>query len=104
MRRSALALVGRFAEDLVNGGDEEEWQARWAPPGGRIRYVAAAGLDHRRAGDDARLRSLARAAYHRGRAARRFGELERRRAVALAELRVLAGCLCTRPRTAASTA
>jgi Glycosyl transferase family 2 len=39
---------------------------------GRIRYVAAAALDHRRCPRDARLRALARAAYHRGRAARRF--------------------------------
>src|SRR3954471_16353927 len=46
VRRSALAVVGRFAEDLVNGGDEEDWQARWAARGGRIRYVAAAGVAH----------------------------------------------------------
>ena len=38
----------------------------------RVLYVAGAALDHRRAGDDARLRSLARAAYARGRASRRF--------------------------------
>ena len=39
--------------------------------GGRVAYVAAAGLEHRRQGDDARLRSLARSEYGRGRAARR---------------------------------
>ena len=55
-------------------------------------YVAEAALDHRRAGDDLRLRSLARAAYVRGRAVRRF---DRRRGIApplRGELRVLGGC------------
>ena len=98
IRRAAIDAVGRFAEHLVNVGDEEEWQARWLARGGRIRYVAAAGLDHRRAGDDARLRSLARAAYHRGRAARRFDELERTAPTLAAELRVLAGCVAHGPR------
>src|SRR3954469_22477867 len=98
IRRAALERVGRFAEHLVNGGDEEEWQARWLALGGRIRYVAAAGVDHRRAGDDARLRALARASYHRGRAARRF-DAQRGSAPSLgAELRVLAGCLVHGPR------
>ena len=68
IRRSAVERVGRFAEHLVNGGDEEEWEARWRGPGGRIRYVAAAAVDHRRAGRDAHLRGLARAAYARGQA------------------------------------
>jgi GT2 family glycosyltransferase len=98
VRRSALEVVGRFAEDLVNGGDEEDWQARLTARGGRIRYVAAAGVAHRRAGDDARLRALARAAYHRGRAARRFGELGGVRPSLAAELRVLAGCVAHGPR------
>ncbi len=35
-------------------------------------YVAAAAVEHRRAGRDARLRALSRAAYVRGRAAQRF--------------------------------
>ena len=41
-------------------------------PGARVLYVAGAAVEHRRAGADARLRSLARGAYARGRAARRF--------------------------------
>src|SRR5438067_3886317 len=72
LRRSAIERVGRFDERLMNGGDEEEWQARWRAAGGRVRYVAGAAVDHRRVGDDARVSALARAAYHRGRAARRF--------------------------------
>ncbi|MEY2535868.1 MAG: hypothetical protein QOF29_3778, partial [bacterium] len=47
IRRSAVKRVGRFAEHLVNGGDEQEWQARWKALGGRVRYVAGAALDHR---------------------------------------------------------
>jgi GT2 family glycosyltransferase len=98
IRREALERVGPFAEHLVNGGDEEEWQARWQALGGRVRYIAAAGLDHRRAGDDALLRSLARAAYHRGRAARRFAALTGTAPSVGAELRVLAACVLHGPR------
>lgn len=92
VRRSAIELVGRFDERHVNGGDEEEWQQRWRAAGGRIRYVAEAALDHRRAGDDARLRSLARAARARGRASRRFDEFKGTAPSLGRELRVLAGC------------
>ena len=98
VRRSALEAVGRFDEHLVNGGDEEEWQARWLALGGRIRYVAGAGVAHRRAGDDARLRSLARAAFHRGRAGRRFDEQNGTAPPLAAEARVLAGCVVHGPR------
>jgi GT2 family glycosyltransferase len=98
LRRSAIERVGRFAEHFVNGGDEEEWQARWQALGGRVRYIAAAGLDHRRAGDDARLRALARAAFHRGRAARRFDQLDAATPSLREELRVLAGCVAHGPR------
>jgi GT2 family glycosyltransferase len=101
VRRAVLELVGPFDERLaIYGGDEEELQQRWraARPDGRIRYVAAAGVDHRRAGDDARLRSLARAARARGRAAR-CADVHRGAAPPLrAELRVLAGCLLHVPR------
>src|SRR3954454_13575948 len=98
IRRAALERVGPFAEHLVNGGDEEEWRARWQAHGGRVRHVAAAGLDHRRAGDDARLRSLARGAYHRGRAARRFAAFMGTAPPLRDELRVLAGCVLHGPR------
>jgi hypothetical protein len=55
-------------------------------------YLAEAGLDHRRAGDDARLRSLMRSAYRRGRNMRAY-DRARERAPALGrELLVLAGC------------
>jgi glycosyltransferase involved in cell wall biosynthesis len=91
-RRRAFALAGPFPEDIPPGGDEEEWLRRLAAAGGRVWYVADAWLDHRREGDDARLRSLMRGAYHRGRNIRSY---DARRGVAppvARELRVLAGC------------
>ena len=72
VRRSALERIGRFDPALGGAGDEEDWQRRLRAAGGRIRYVAAAGVDHRRAGADARVRALSRAAFHRGRASRRY--------------------------------
>jgi GT2 family glycosyltransferase len=75
IRRSALERVGPFDVSLAHGGDEQEWQDRSiSAPGGSARalYVAAASVEHRRAGADARLRALARTAHLRGRAARRF--------------------------------
>jgi len=85
IRRAALKRVGPFDTTLADGGDEQEWQERLlaqaqsqaqatdAPrSSGPIVYVAAAAVDHRRAGDDARLRSLARTARARGRAGRRL--------------------------------
>ncbi len=92
VRRSAIARAGRFDEGRELYGDEQEWQGRLRAAGGRIRYVAAAALDHRRAGDDARLRALAGAAYRRGAASRRFEVAERRAPSLRRELVVLAGC------------
>lgn len=92
VRRSALERIGGFDESLPTGGDEEEWLRRLRAGGGRVVYLAGAGLDHRRAGEDARLRSLMRSAYHRGRNLRAY---DRRRDAAPPlgrELRVLAGC------------
>ncbi len=66
IRTAALERVGAFDPDLEIYGDEEEWQRRLHAAGGRIRYVAAAGLTHRRAGPDARLSALCRAAFRRG--------------------------------------
>lgn len=92
VRRAAIARAGRFDETRELYGDEQEWQGRLRAAGGRIRYVAAAALDHRRAGDDARLRSLVAAAYRRGAASRRFDVYKRRAPSLRRELGVLAGC------------
>jgi len=92
LRHAAFARVGPFDERFSTGGDEEEWLRRLRGAGGRVVYLAAAGLDHRRAGDDARLRALMRGAYRRGRNMRAY-DSDRDRAPAIGrELRVLAGC------------
>ena len=71
VRRSAVERIGEFDESFDRGhGDEEEWLERLRAAGGRIVYLADAGLDHRRPPGDSGLGSLARAAYHRGRGAR----------------------------------
>jgi len=92
VRRRALALVGPFDPALDGSGEEEDWQHRYRAQGGRVRYLAGAAVDHRRVGADARLRSLARAAYFRGRSARRY-DVRKGSAPSIAgELRTLAGC------------
>ena len=58
-----------------------------------VLYVAGAALEHRRAGPDARLRSLSRAAFARGRASRRFDSFRREAPSRGAELLTLGGCL-----------
>jgi len=95
IRRTALEQVGPFDVSLEHGGDEQEWQERLRAqkPGARVLYVAAASLAHRRAGADVRLRSLARGAYARGRAARRFDARRGKAPSLAAELITLAGCL-----------
>jgi GT2 family glycosyltransferase len=95
IRRVALERVGAFDVSLEHGGDEQEWQERLraGTPGARILYVAGASLEHRRAGADARLRSLARGAYTRGRAARRFDARRGQAPSLAAELLTLGGCL-----------
>ncbi|HSZ14946.1 MAG TPA: glycosyltransferase [Solirubrobacteraceae bacterium] len=95
IRRAALERVGAFDVSLEHGGDEQEWQERLraGTPGARVLYVAGAAVEHRRAGADARLRSLCRGAYARGRAARRFDARRGRAPSLAAELRTLAGCL-----------
>jgi len=95
IRRSALERVGPFDVSLEHGGDEQEWQERLraCTPGARVLYVADAAVEHRRAGADARLRSLARTSYLRGLAARRF-DARRAAAPSLArELATLAACV-----------
>jgi GT2 family glycosyltransferase len=93
VRRRAFDAVGEFDERRSGGGDEEEWERRYLAAGGRIRYVAGAALDHRRAGADTRLFALMRAACQRGAELRRFDEEDGSAPPLYAELRVLAGCL-----------
>jgi GT2 family glycosyltransferase len=94
IRRAALDRLGPFDAGWITGaGDEEEWVRRYRDAGGRIRYLAEAAVDHRRAGADARLGALARAAYARGRTARRFDLLRGEPPRLEGELRVLAGCV-----------
>jgi len=90
-RRGAFERVGRFDADVPIYGDEEEWLMRLHAAGGRVAYVAAAGLEHRRAGADARLRALAHAEYRRGRAARANDRRKRTEPALPRELRDLAG-------------
>jgi glycosyltransferase involved in cell wall biosynthesis len=91
--RSALELAGTFDPGVPYGFDEDMWERRLRAGGGRIFYLARAGLVHRRDRDDARLGALVRAAYKRGRALRAYVE-HRGVAPSLArELRVLAGCV-----------
>jgi GT2 family glycosyltransferase len=96
IRRSAIERVGLFDTLIeVGGGDEQEWQERLRAerPATRTLYVAGAAVAHRRAGADARLRSLAAAARRRGEAARRFEERHGRAPSAMRELITLAGCI-----------
>ena len=95
IRRSALERVGPFDVSLEDGGDEQEWQERLRTrtPGASVLYVAGASVEHRRVGEDARLRSLARAAYARGLAARSFDARRGQAPSLTAELLTLTGCL-----------
>ena len=92
VRRAALGEVGPFDERLKIRGDEEDWQHRYAALGHRTRYLAGAGLDHRRTAADARLSALARTAYGQGRAARRYDLHKHSAPSTAAELRTLIGC------------
>jgi GT2 family glycosyltransferase len=93
IRRRAIERIGLFDEALRGRGEEEEWERRYRASGGVVRYVAAAGLDHRRTAGDATLARLSRAGYAHGRNARRY---DARKGIApslAAELRTLAGCV-----------
>jgi GT2 family glycosyltransferase len=94
IRRGALARVGPFDVSLEHGGDEQEWQERLRAkqPSARVLYVAAAAVEHRRTGADARLRALCRSTYTRGRAARRFDAWRGSAPSLLDELLTLIGC------------
>jgi glycosyltransferase involved in cell wall biosynthesis len=92
LRGAAYERIGGFDERFSTGGDEEEWLRRLRAAGGRVVYLAEAGLDHRRAGDDARLRALMRSAYRRGRNMRAYDAMRERAPALRRELRILAGC------------
>jgi glycosyltransferase involved in cell wall biosynthesis len=80
IRRRAFERLGPFDEAVRGHGDEEDWLRALQRAGGKIVYLAGAGLDHRRA------------AYHRGRGAR-VSDQRRGTAPGVArELRVLVGC------------
>jgi GT2 family glycosyltransferase len=93
VRRAAVERVGAFDAARSGPGDEEEWERRLRAAGGRVLYVAAAGVDHRRTGADARIGGLSRAAWHRGRHSRRFDESKGAAPGIASELRTLAGCV-----------
>jgi GT2 family glycosyltransferase len=92
LRRDSFEKVGPFDEELLGTGEEEDWQRRYSALGGRVRYLAAAGVEHRRTGRDARLGSLSRAAYARGREARRYDVRKGTAPRTSREFRTLAGC------------
>ena len=93
VRRRALERTGPFDETIFVRGDEEDWQRRHAAAGGRTRYLASAGLEHRRTAADSTLGRLATAAYVQGRAARRY-DVRKGTAPGLhRELRTLVGCV-----------
>jgi GT2 family glycosyltransferase len=93
IRRTALERVGMFDAVRSGPGDEEEWERRLRAAGGRILYVAAAGVDHRRTGADARIVALSRAAWRRGHHARRFDVAKGTVPGLAEELRTVAGCI-----------
>ena len=93
VRRAALERVGAFDAARSGPGDEEEWEHRLRASGGRILYVAAAGVDHRRSGADARIAGLSRAAWRRGRHSRRLDQSKGTSPGLAGEVRTLAGCI-----------
>ena len=93
VRRRSFAAHGVFDPGLNYCGDEEDCERRVRAAGARIRYRATAGVEHRRAGADARELNLAPAAWRRGSNARRYDERKRTAPSLRRELRVLAGCL-----------
>lgn len=66
VRRSALAQVGAFDEELPISGDEQEWEERLLDAGGKIRYIADAWLWHLRTQEDLRLTTMMRRRFIRG--------------------------------------
>ena len=93
VRRDWWVKAGPFDEAHAIGGDEEEWVDRAAAAGGRVRYIASAGVEHERVGPDAGLRPLMRASRFRGRNLRLFETQQGRAPSAVAELITLLACL-----------
>jgi glycosyltransferase involved in cell wall biosynthesis len=91
--RRALEVAGRFDPGVPYGFDEDMWERRLRAAGGRIVYLARAGLVHRRDPRDARVGPLVRESYRRGRALRRYVEHRGDPPSLPAELRVLTGCV-----------
>jgi glycosyltransferase involved in cell wall biosynthesis len=91
--RRALELAGQFDPGVPYGFDEDMWERRLRAAGGRIMYIARAGLVHRRDRRDARLRSLVAESFRRGRNLRAYSEHAGHAPSLLRELRVLAGCV-----------
>jgi len=91
--RRAFELAGTFDPGVPYGFDEDMWERRLRARGGRVVYVAAAGLVHRRDAEDSRLVPLMRAAYRRGRALRAYSRHRGEAPSAARELRWLAGCI-----------
>jgi glycosyltransferase involved in cell wall biosynthesis len=92
--RSAFELAGTFdAGAPLHGFDEEMWERRLRSSGGRIMYLARAGLVHRRNRDDARLRALIAESFRRGRHLRAYSEHAGHAPGLPGELRILAGCV-----------
>jgi len=67
VRRSAVELVGEFDEAMTYWYDEIEWQRRLKARGGKLMYVATAGLWHRRTPSELRLAALLSRRLIRGR-------------------------------------
>lgn len=93
IRRRAFNRIGQFRSELSGRGDEEEWVLRYALAGGRMRYLAAASVVHRRNPADSGLLALTRAAYRQGREARRHDIRVGKARSRSAELRIIAGCV-----------
>lgn len=93
IRARTLKGVGPFDERIAGRGEEEDWLRRYSAGGGRIRYLAGAGLEHRREAPDCTIRALSRAEYRLGRTARRYDATKGAAAPLWRECRMLAGCV-----------
>ncbi len=78
LRRWAIERVGVFNEVLSEVGDEIEWELRLTQAGGRIVYLPAAVLWHRRTARDLRLWRLLQKRFRRGSQEISFARLEGR--------------------------